>query len=80
MFADAGVLTPALATIRALSNYEMDRNIEPVDVGTNLNFVTKTPGYSRIFSMVTRGQQNNPQVLDTSRVVKEWISPDIDPL
>jgi len=78
MFADAGVLTPALATIRALSNYEMDRNIEPVDVGTNLNFITKTPGYSRIFSMVTRGQQDNPQVLDLSRIVKEWISPDID--
>ena len=78
MFADAGVLTPALATIRALSNYEMDRNIEPVDVGTNLNFVTKTPGYSRVFSMVTRGQQDNPQVLDLSRIVKEWISPDID--
>lgn len=78
MFADAGVLTPSLTTIRALSNYEMDRNIEPVDVGTNLNFVTKTPGYSRIFSMVTRGQQENPQVLDLSRVVKEWISPDID--
>ncbi len=28
--------------------------------------------------MITRGQQENPQVLDTSRVVKEWISPDID--
>ena len=27
--------------------------------------------------MVTRGQQENPQVLDISRVVKEWISPDI---
>ena len=80
MFADAGVLTPALTTIRALSNYNMDRNIEPVDVGTNLNFITKTPGYSRIFSMVTRGQQENPQVLDLSRVVKEWISPDIDQL
>jgi|TARA_B100000530_G_scaffold253145_1_gene166992 hypothetical protein len=78
MFADAGVLTPALATIRALSNYEMDRNIEPVDSGTNLNFITKTPGYSRVFSMVTRGQQDNPQVLDLSRVVKEWVSPDVD--
>jgi len=80
MFADAGVLTPALATIRTLSNYEMDRKIDPVDAGTNLNFITKTPGYSRIFSMVTRGQQDNPQVLDLSRVVKEWISPDIDQL
>ena len=80
LFADAGVLTPSLATIRALSNYEMDRKIEPVDVGTNLNFITKTPGYSRVFSMVTRGQQENPQVLDLSRVVKEWISPDVDQL
>lgn len=30
--------------------------------------------------MVTRGQQEAPQVLDLSRVVKEWISPDIDQL
>lgn len=80
MFADAGVLTPALTTIRALSNYEVDREIEPVDVGTQLNFVTKTPGYARVFSMVTKGQQDNPQVLDLSRIVKEWISPDVDQL
>jgi hypothetical protein len=80
LFADAGVLTPSLATVRAISNYEVDRFIEPVDVGTNLNFVTKTPGYSRVFSMVTKGQQENPQILDLSRVVKEWVSPDIDQL
>jgi len=80
LFADAGVLTPSLATIRALSNYEMDRKIEPVDAGTNINFITKTPGYSRVFSMITRGQQENPQILDLSRVVKEWISPNVDQL
>lgn len=80
LFSDTGVLTPSLATIRTLSNYEMDGTIQPVDVGTNINFVTKTPGYTRVFSMVTRGQQENPQVLDTSRVVKEWISPDVDQL
>jgi hypothetical protein len=78
MFSDTGVLTPALATIRTLSNYELDSQIEPVDAGTNISFVSKTPGYSRVFSMVTRGQQENPQVLDLSRVVKEWISPDVD--
>ena len=78
LFSDTGVLTPALATIRTLSNFQMDRDIHPVDVGSNINFVSKTPGYSRVFSMITRGQQENPQVLDTSRVVKEWISPDID--
>ena len=57
---------------------EIDRDIEPVDVGTNINFVSKTPGYTRVFSMVTRGQQENPQVIDVSRVVKEWISQDVD--
>jgi len=80
LFSDSGVLTPTLATIRAISNYEMDNTVEPVDVGTNINFISKTPGYTRVFSMVTKGQQQNPQVLDLSRVVKEWISPDIDHL
>ena len=78
MFSDTGVLTPALTTIRTLSNYEIERDIEPVDVGTNINFVSKTPGYTRVFSMITRGQQENPQVIDVSRVVKEWISQDVD--
>lgn len=78
LYSESGVLTPSLASIRTLSNYEMDSQVEPVDVGTHLNFISKTPGYTRCFSMLTRGQQENPQVLDLSRVVKEWISPDID--
>jgi len=80
MYSDSGVLTPTLTTIRSLSNYEMDSTVDPVDVGTQINFISKTPGYTRCFSMVTRGQQEAPQVLDLSRVVKEWISPDIDQL
>ena len=80
LFSDSGVLTPSQATIRAISNYEMDSTVVPVDVGTNINFISKTPGYTRVFSMVTKGQQQNPQVLDLSRVVKEWISPNIDQL
>ncbi len=80
LFSDSGVLTPTLATIRAISSYQMDKTVVPVDVGTNIVFISKTPGYTRTFSMVTKGQQQNPQVLDLSRVVKEWISPNIDHL
>ncbi len=80
LFSDTGVLTPSLATVRAISNYEMDTDTDPVDVGTNINFISKTPGYTRVFSMVTKGQEQAPQVLDLSRVVKEWISPGIDQL
>lgn len=80
LYSDSGVLTPALATIRTIANYEMDSKVDPVDVGTQINFISKTPGYTRCFSLITRGQQENPQVLDLSRVVKEWIAPGIDQL
>ena len=80
LFSDTGVLTPSTTAIRTLANYRIEKDISPVEVGTTISFVSKTPGYSRVFSMQTRGEQNNPLILDTSRVVKEWISPDIDNL
>ena len=78
MSADNGVLTPTSTRIRAISNYEMDEEVDPVDMGTNINFISKTPGYTRIFGMVTRGQDENPQVLDIGRVVNEWVPATID--
>ena len=73
-----GILTPATTTIRTISNYEMDTKVDPVDMGTNINFISKTPAYTRVFGMVTRGQDENPQVLDVGRVVNEWVPATID--
>jgi len=76
----SGVLTPTTTTIRTISNYEVDEAIDPVDMGTNINFVSKTPSYTRVFGMLTRGQDENPQVLDVGRVVNEWIPESVDTL
>ena len=73
-----GILTPSTTTIRTISNYEMDTDVDPVDMGTNINFISKTPAYTRIFGMITRGQDENPQVLDLGRVVNEWVPATID--
>lgn len=73
MFSDDQVLTPRTAIIRGISNYEMDPDIDPVDVGNYLAFVSKTPGFSRIFGMQTQGSQDNPIVVDISRIVSEWV-------
>ena len=78
MNAADGVLTPTTSNIRTISNYEMDTDVDPVDMGTNINFISKTPAYTRIFGMVTRGQDENPQVLDVGRVVNEWVPATID--
>ena len=78
MSAADGILTPTSTSISSISNYEMDTEVDPVDMGTNINFISKTPSYTRIFGMVTRGQDENPQVLDIGRVVNEWVPAGID--
>ena len=72
-YAPNGIFTPTTTIIRGVSNYEMDINMDPVDNGTSIIFTSKTPGYTRIYQMNTRGQEMNPQVLDIGRVVSEWV-------
>ena len=78
MSASENILTPTTTTIRTISNYEMDDSVDPIDQGSSIKFVSKTPSYSRVFGMVTRGQDENPQVLDVSRVVNEWVPATVD--
>ena len=80
MSSTQGNLTPASANIRAISNYEVDTEIDPVDMGVTLNFISKTPSYTRVFAMITRGENENPTVLDIGRVVNEWVPATIDTL
>ena len=73
-----GILTPTKTVIRAIANYEMDTIIDPVDTGTTINFISKTPSYTRVFGMITRGENENPQIVDIGRVVNEWVPATID--
>jgi len=80
MSSDDGVLTPTTTTIRAISNYEVDTQVNPVDIGTHINFISKTPSYTRVFGMATRGQDENPEVADIGKIVNEWVPDSIDTL
>ena len=83
MFSADGNFKPTTALIRSLSNYRMDKDIDPVDTGTVINFVSKThdtAGFTRIFSMVPQGVGSPPIVVDSGRVVSEYIPVAIDNL
>jgi len=80
MSADSGVLTPTTTNIRVISNYDMDTEVPPVDIGGLINFISKTPSYTRTFGMQTFGQDDNPRVLDVGRVVNEWLPATVDTL
>jgi len=80
MYSADGNLSPTTAIIRGLSNFAIDKNIDPVDVGTNINFVSKTPAYARVFGMTPRGEGQIPEVTNLGKVVDEYIPQTIDTL
>ena len=77
---DASILTPSSAVIRTLSNYEMATDISPVDVGTTASFISRVPGYSKLFTMALRSVEQSPIVVDISKAVLEWLPDTIDGL
>ena len=77
---ESGVLTPNTAVVRTLSNYEMAENIRPVDFGTAPAFISRVPGYSKLFTMTLRDVQQPPVVVDISKAVLEWLPDTVDDL
>ena len=75
-----GNLKPSTAIIQSISNFEMDSNIDPVSVGTLINFVSKTPAYTRVFGMQTDRQGQTPRLIDVAKDVTEFIPSTIDSL
>ena len=77
---DGSTLTPTSAVVRSLSNYELNTNIPPADVGTTAAFVSNVSGYSKLFTLQLRDIEQNPIVVDISKVVLEWIPETVDGL
>ena len=78
LYSDTDSITPLDAIIRSISNYESSNDVKPVDVGTNIVFISKTPSYTRTMAMTTRGQNNSPSVVDIGKVASEYVPSTID--
>ena len=80
LFSDDAALTATDSIIRSISNYEADSEIDPVDVGTNIIFLSKTPAFTRTMAMTTRGNQDNPIIVDIGKVASEYVPSNVDAL
>jgi len=80
IYSDDGPLTPQSTKIRPVSNMEMSDTVDPIDIGTHFNFISKTPNFVRVFALQPRGLGEAPDILDIGRVVNEWITIDVDTL
>jgi len=78
MTADQQVYTPSSTFIRQISNYEVDEDIEAIDLGTYQIFLQRSAGYTKVFAMQIPDVNTPPIVIDISKVVAEWIPNTID--
>ena len=75
---DSDILSPETAKINTLSAFEADTDIEPVNLGTSLAFVSKTPLWSRLFEISGISLTDPPQMFNTSSIVPELIPSTVD--
>jgi hypothetical protein len=73
MEAENGAWTPANCSISTIANYECDRYIKPIDLGSTVLYVSKNQSWSRAFEIFTRGQRETPSVTETTKIVPEWM-------
>ena len=70
---ETGVLTPTRSIIKTISSYESDIKISPLDIGTTIGFVSKSPDYSKLMIMSGQGEEVDPVVVEISKAVTGWL-------
>jgi hypothetical protein len=75
---NTSVLTPSTASISSISQYEINNLVEPVLLKDKIYFTAKANSYSRVMSMLTRGDNNSPLVEDVSKIVTTWLPKDLN--
>lgn len=73
MRSESGTWTPSTVSIKVISSYESNPLVAPVELGTTIAFSSNNLNYTRVFEMTTRGYEENPIVVDQSKLVSEWI-------
>ena len=78
LYADQGVVTPLTAIIKTISNYELDHIVNPIELGDEFYFISKTPRYVRVFKMRTQGMENDPIITEVSKIASEYVPADVN--
>ena len=76
--ADAEVLNPDTAKFRSISHYSYDKNISPISLGTTIGYVDNTGGSCRFMEMQQVQREQEPIVVETSKVVQNMMPNTID--
>ena len=75
---DSDILSPSTAKINTLSAYECDTNLEAINLGTSIAFISKTPLYARLFELANISTTEPPSQFNTTGIVPELVPSTVD--
>jgi hypothetical protein len=73
MEAADGIFTPGSSNIKSISNYQMNPDVSPVDLGITVGFLSTAGAYARFFEFLSRGQNEQPDILELTKILPEWL-------
>lgn len=71
---------PSTVKMTEITNYSYDSEVEPVETGVSVLFCTSAATYSKVFELSTDSLQARPLVSENTRIVPEYIPPNLTTL
>jgi len=75
---DAEILNPDTAKLRSISSYNYNKVVPPISLGTTTGYIDNSGKYSRFNEMANVVREQEPVVMETSKLVSTLLPKDID--
>ena len=75
---DAEILNPDTAKLRSISTYNYNKDISPISLGTTVGYSDNSGKYTRFNEMANVAREQEPVVIETSKLVPTLLPKDID--
>ena len=68
---------PSTVKMVELTNYSYSSEVKPLETGVSVMFSTEADTFSKVYEMAVDSIDNRPQVSENSRIVPEYIPPNL---
>ena len=75
---DAEILNPDTAKLRSISSYNYNKDLPPISLGTTAGYIDNSGKYSRFNEMANIVREQEPVVVETSKLVATLLPKNID--
>tara|TARA_R100000655_G_scaffold72223_2_gene110706 strand:- start:275 stop:3070 length:2796 start_codon:yes stop_codon:yes gene_type:complete len=75
---DAEILNPDTAKLRSISTYNYNKDVSPISLGVTTGYIDNSGKYSRFNEMANVVREQEPVVMETSKIVSTLLPKDID--